>query len=119
MGVVQQLSLLALRQSVEGACQAVGVSAGERSVETVVNFLDKHFTDHSLALTAAMRRAGDRAWKALEIALAGEKIWNWLDSADHKAFRQQVRAACAFKEVHLHVDRAHDAIVRQDAGSDC
>ena len=69
----------------------MGLVAGERTVETVSGFLSNHFTDHSQSLSNAMQKATERAWQALEIALAGEKIWNVLDTAEHKAFRQQVR----------------------------
>src|SRR5262249_61357676 len=40
----------------------------------------------------ALRKANERAWQALEVALAGESLWNKLDDANDKAFRQQVRA---------------------------
>src|SRR5262249_36088553 len=41
---------------------------------------------------SAVRGAGERAWQALEVALAGESLWGRLDEADDRAFRQQVRA---------------------------
>lgn len=90
MGIVQNLSVLALRGTVEGALQATGL-VGERTVENITRFLAQHFTDHSQSLSKAMQRASDKAWKALEIALAGETLWNLFDSADQKAFRRQVR----------------------------
>ncbi len=91
MGMFQNLSTLAFRQFVEGACQAVGVTTGEKTVQGVVDFLSRHFRDHSLTLTTAMQKANDHAWRAMEVALAGESLWNWLDKADNKAFRQHVR----------------------------
>ena len=39
-----------------------------------------------------MQRANERAWKALEVALAGEGLWQRLGRSEDKAFRQQVRA---------------------------
>lgn len=92
MAILQHISMLALRHVVDGARDYLGLGVGERTVENVVGFLNQHFTDHSQSLSRAMVKANDSAWKALEIALAGESLWNWLDSADNKAFRQQVRA---------------------------
>jgi len=89
MGIIQSLSVLALRQVVNGALQAVGVSGGGDAVAT---FLIERFTDHSQRLTAALTTSNEKAWKALEIALAGESLWNLLDRTEDKAFRQQVRA---------------------------
>src|SRR5262249_28903422 len=42
-------------------------------------------------LVRALRRANERAWQALEVALAGESLWNRLDRPEERAFRQQVR----------------------------
>ncbi len=88
MGIMQNLSSLALRQVVDGACAVVGVSGGG---EAVVSFLSRHFTDHSQKLTAALQSANERAWKALEVALAGESLWDKckiaLASAEDQAFR--------------------------------
>jgi WD40 repeat protein/tRNA A-37 threonylcarbamoyl transferase component Bud32 len=92
MGFLHHLSTLALQSAAEGACSVLGVSSGEHAAEHVVGFLSRHFQDHSLSLNRAMQEAAGKAWKALEIALAGESLWSWLDTADHKAFRQQVRA---------------------------
>jgi tetratricopeptide (TPR) repeat protein len=92
MGILHNLSTLALREVLEGACTAVGLKAGEAAIDGVVNFLTERFTDQSQRLPAALHRSNEHAWKALEIALAGESIWTWLDRAENKAFRQQVRA---------------------------
>ncbi len=92
MAIAQKLSTLALREVLEGACKAVGFKAGEGVVEGVVGFLVHHLTDHSQKLPWALGRANEHAWKALEIALAGESLWSWLDRAENKAFRAQVRA---------------------------
>ncbi len=92
MGVFQSLSVVALRQLVDGACSAVGIKGGEK----LVDVLTARFTDHSQKLTVALRNANERAWKALEIALAGDSLWDRcqivLASAEDRAFREQVRA---------------------------
>src|SRR5437763_10810922 len=75
MAVVQHLSALALRQLLEGACKAAGFEAGAAAVEVVVGALARRFTDHSQKLTRALLRANERAWRALELALAGDSWW--------------------------------------------
>ncbi|MGF1579125.1 MAG: protein kinase [Gemmataceae bacterium] len=91
MGIFQSLSSLALRSVVEGASHSINLSMGEAAVETVVGFLANHFIDHSQSLNRAMQNASGNAWKALEIALAGESLMSWFHSSDNKAFREQVR----------------------------
>ena len=75
------------------ASKAVGIDSGG---EAVVKFLADRFTDHSQKLTAALQTANDRAWKAIEVALAGDSLWErckvTLASAEDQAFREQVRA---------------------------
>jgi hypothetical protein len=93
MSIFLSLSSLALRQVVEGACAAVGL---KESGEAVVGFLTERFTDQSQRLTRALRQANDNAWKALEIALAGDSLWDRCKAAvaraEDRAFAQQVRA---------------------------
>src|SRR5215472_13881752 len=48
--------------------------------------------NQSQRLVRAMQRANERAWKALEIALAGEGLWSRLGRPEDKAFRQQIHA---------------------------
>ena len=52
----------------------------------------ERFTDQSRRLPEALKRAGERSWRCLEIALAGESLWTILDRAEDRAFRDQVRA---------------------------
>jgi uracil-DNA glycosylase family 4 len=96
MGIALHLSTLAVRQVVGGACQAVGVPLGEQAVEGVVGFLSSRFVDHSQHLTEALSGANDRAWRALEIALAGDSLWErckvLLSAGEEKGFRERVRA---------------------------
>jgi hypothetical protein len=95
MGIVLDLSSLALGPLVEGACQVVGAKASEQLVSGVVTLLAKRFTDQSARLTRAVEKANERAWKALEIALAGDSFWErckvQLAGGEERAFRAQVR----------------------------
>ena len=50
--------------------------------------LGDHLGDRSQALTRALTKANVRAWRALEIALAGESIWNVFDRAAVQAVRK-------------------------------
>jgi hypothetical protein len=62
----------------------------------VVQFLTERFIDHSQLLIAALRRANDHAWRALELALAGGSWWDQvkvsLARREDQAFREQVSA---------------------------
>src|SRR5436190_18623579 len=79
MGIIQLLSSF-----------AVGQVAGE-GAGGLVQVLADRLGDGSQRLVAAIRRANEQAWKALEVALAGESLWNRLDHTEDRAFRQQVR----------------------------
>jgi tetratricopeptide (TPR) repeat protein len=93
MGIDLNLSVLAMRPLIDGACAAVGVI---RSGEAVVGFLTERFTDHSQKLMQALQTANEHAWKALEVALAGESFWEkcqvLVARGEHKAFGRQMRA---------------------------
>jgi uncharacterized protein (TIGR03067 family) len=93
MSIFISLSSFALRQLVEGACATPGVKEGS---EAVVGFLAERFTDHSQRLARALQTASDNAWKALEIALAGDSLWDRCKAAvaraEDRAFARQVRA---------------------------
>ncbi len=93
MSIFMRLSTLAARQLVVGACAAVGV---KHEVQAVAGFLSERFTDHSQRLTTALENANENAWKALEIALAGDSFWERCKGAvargEDKAFAQQIRA---------------------------
>jgi hypothetical protein len=92
MAFPDQLASLALTPLLDRAFEALGPVGAERAVEAVAGFLSRQFLDHSQRLPAALARANRDAWKALEIALAGESLWTWLDRAEHKAFREHIRA---------------------------
>src|SRR5262249_13951160 len=90
-----------------GACKACAVEAGEGAVAGVAAFLARHFVDYSQRLNEALRRTNEQAWRALEVALAGESLWDRckrvLASGEEKAFREQVRPfldACPLAELH-------------------
>ncbi len=63
---------------------------GADGLDQVVALLGDHLSDQGQRLTKALSAANDRAWKALEIALAGETLWNKLNRAEDRAFRQQL-----------------------------
>ena len=69
MATLQDLSAVALRQLVSGACNAIGSNLGGEAAERVIDFLAERFTDHSQRLTKALLGANERAWKAFEVAL--------------------------------------------------
>jgi serine/threonine protein kinase len=55
----------------------------------------QRFTDHSERLSTALEGANERAWRALELTLAGESLWERFKAAtaraEDKAFARQVR----------------------------
>ena len=79
MGVIQLLSSFTIRQ-------VAGDADGG-----LTQLLDERFGDGSQRLMVAIRHANERAWKALEIALAGETLWTRLARPEDRAFRQQIR----------------------------
>jgi uracil-DNA glycosylase family 4 len=106
MRICTNLYALALRQLIGGACRAAGVQPGAAAVDGVVNFLTRHFSDHSQRLTEALALTNERAWRALEVALAGDSLWDRcklaLARGEEKAFREQVKPfldACPLAEV--------------------
>jgi uracil-DNA glycosylase family 4 len=107
MRISSNLCALALRQVVGGACKAVGCNPGAGAIDGVVGFLTRHFTDHSQRLARALEETNQHAWRALEVALAGESLWDRcklvLASGEEKAFRLQVKPfldACPLAELH-------------------
>src|SRR3954471_15584143 len=73
--------------------------------ENVVGALGGHFSDQTRLLLDALHKSNERAWKALEVALAGEGFWNKLDAAEEKALRQQVRGLLDAMPLPLLTDR--------------
>jgi hypothetical protein len=92
MSLPQRLAAFALSPLLQRALDSIGLMGGDRTVEAVAGFLNRQFFDQSRRLLAALQQANASAWQALEIALAGESLWTWLDRAEDKAFRGQVRA---------------------------
>jgi hypothetical protein len=93
MSIAQNLSLLALRAVFDGACKSVGLDGGAAAA---VALLTDRFTDHSQRLSAALHKANAGAWRALEVALAGDSWWDRvkvsLARREDQAFREQVSA---------------------------
>jgi serine/threonine protein kinase len=90
------LSSLALKGAAQAAGDAVGVGAAAGALEGLVGVLCQRFTDQSKRLGRALQRANDRAWRAVEVALAGRSWWDRckvaLAPAQDRAFRGQVHA---------------------------
>lgn len=110
MIIFRKLGSLALRQM-----------AGERANDLLL-LVENRLTDHSQRLTTALAQANERAWKTLEIALGGKRLWDrLLASAEDKALREQVQTflqsavpgddpgflACCLKELRQARDNQH------------
>jgi serine/threonine protein kinase/tetratricopeptide (TPR) repeat protein len=92
MLILPSLSALAITPLLKGLMGGAVEFGSERAVVGVTDFLVQRFTDTSSKLPLALQRASNQAWRAFEIALAGESLWSWLDKGDNKAFRQEVRS---------------------------
>lgn len=96
MSTLQDLSVFALRSLFEGFCSSIGFPAGQAAADAAINFLGSRFIDHSGKLTEALGRATDSAWRALELALAGDSWWDRIKATlarrEDQVFREQVGA---------------------------
>ncbi|MFO0878092.1 MAG: hypothetical protein U0840_12140 [Gemmataceae bacterium] len=96
MAIVQKLSVVAVRTLFEGFCRSIGFEAGAAASEAAVRFLGSRFHDHSARLNCALEKATASAWRALELALAGDSWWDrvkvTLARKEDQAFREQVSA---------------------------
>jgi serine/threonine protein kinase len=96
MGIVSALAEVALGPLVEGACEALGGRLAEGVMAGVSALVAERFFDPSQRLARALEGAQVRAWKALELALAGDTFWERcqvrLARAEDRAFREQARA---------------------------
>jgi serine/threonine protein kinase len=82
MSIMMQLTQIAVRY--------VGGASGEQAV----NFLIERFTDQSQRLPKALNAATERAWKTLELTLAGDSLWSKLTTrAEDQALAQELRLA--------------------------
>src|SRR5437763_2191368 len=62
-----------------------------KAVSAVGGAAKSHMTDQSQGILKALERSNRKAWKALEVALAGETLWTKLDRAEVKTLRLQIR----------------------------
>jgi tetratricopeptide (TPR) repeat protein len=96
MASLLNLSAVALRPIFRVACETAGIPLLGDATGALVGFLTKRYTDHSQKLTQALRTANERAWKAFEIALGGQSLWDRfkvaLSRTEDRAFAEQVRA---------------------------
>jgi serine/threonine protein kinase len=93
MSITLYLSALTMRSAVEGACESLGV--GKAGPQVLTDLFARQFSDPSQRLNKALDRANDRAWRVLELALAGDSLWDrckgLLAGAEYRAFRQQIQ----------------------------
>src|SRR4051812_16849341 len=95
MSIFLRLSTLALRGLIPGAVEAAGFEKSAEHLDKVIVFLGDRFRDQSQRLELALRTSNDRAWNALEVALAGDTLWKRLSAvftrAEDRAFAEQVK----------------------------
>src|SRR5262245_18353104 len=71
MSVAGRLAVLALRPLAEGALDSLGQAAGDAAVAPVAESLNTKLAACGSAFSVALRRALERAWKAVEVPLHG------------------------------------------------
>ncbi len=97
MSIWSDVTSLALRPLLPKIADAVADAAGGPvagvAVNAVKNYLVTRFSDPSRKLPKALTQASDRAWRALEVAVAGESLWSKMKRhGEDKAFSVAVRA---------------------------
>ena len=96
MSILNHLGGLALKGAAEGAAHLTGVGAIGAGAEVIAGLLQKQFSDNSQRLPRAIERAATRAWRAVEVSLAGRSWWDrcklTLATGDDRAIRKQVQA---------------------------
>jgi serine/threonine protein kinase len=94
MGIAQHLCSVALRPLLTAAGAAAGVEVGGL-VDQAAVALVKHFSDGGQKLPAALARAQEQAWQALEMALAGGSWWLLIQDAlagtEQAVLRRQIQ----------------------------
>ena len=95
MDIFFNLSALALKDVAGDALQSIGGNLAGNAMGHVAGFLYNHFRDHSDRLSKALFQSTDRAWKTLELTLAGESFWErckgLVASGDQTKFRDEMR----------------------------
>src|SRR3954469_1867875 len=91
MGVINSLCSFALKPLADGVCEFSGLGAVGDATGLVADFLHSRFCDKSLELFEALHGANDRAWKSVEVALAGESFWGLFSDRTDKSLREQIR----------------------------
>jgi tetratricopeptide (TPR) repeat protein len=96
MSLFSKLAALAFKGAAGAAAGSLGFVGAGGAGEAVAEFLANRIHDHSTNLTEALDRAQARAWRAVELCLAGPSWWNTItsafSSADERGFRDQVQA---------------------------
>jgi formylglycine-generating enzyme len=95
MLIYKKTSTLAVRHVLDHGARMLGhladATVGDWARNAAESVQD-HFTDHSEKLTEALARSNERAWKTIEIALGGQRLWDRFASAEDHALREQVKA---------------------------
>jgi serine/threonine protein kinase len=79
--------------------------SGDR-VDLLFRLVMDHTSDHSKKILRLLEGCNRKAWRALEVALAGESLWTSLDRTETRALRDQIRKFLAAVELPGVNDRA-------------
>lgn len=95
MILARQLVTLALQPFVKQALRGVGT--GELAelalsgFSSATAFLADRFADHGARLENALSESNRKAWKALDIALAGDTLWQRLERREDRILGEKIR----------------------------
>ncbi len=95
MSIGQSLSRLVLQRLADD----VGTFGGADAMTALVDLLTRHSREDDPPWSAALRQALERAWRALEVALADDPFWDHgqvgLSAGDAQSFRQRLETVLA------------------------
>jgi formylglycine-generating enzyme required for sulfatase activity/serine/threonine protein kinase len=97
MSLLAHLAPMALRPLLPAlarmAAEASDFAGATVGIDVVEKYLASRFTDESREELEALARAAERAWKAVEIALAGPSLWDRLARrGEDKALAREISA---------------------------
>jgi serine/threonine protein kinase len=95
LGEVAEVALDLSGLALKGVCEAIELGMIAGVVEGAVKLVARHFLDQSERLPRALNKSNERAWRILELALAGEtildKVREKISRAEDRAFLNKIR----------------------------
>lgn len=117
MALARQLVMLALQPLVRQAFNSLGAgglaSHAMGGLSGAATFLTERFADHGARLEQALDGSTQRAWKVLDIALAGNSLWRRLERREDRALGEKIRAFLAAQLPEESVEQVRTACLAE------